>query len=382
MKNPLITSHKYNPTLISIFNVPLSVILITAVLSRLLDSSVFIDFLIALAVSFGLFFLSFVSFLNIPISAVFSFIWTDLVFELTNNISPLKELYSSDWKYLILGGIFIFFDYIHLINHYRYDKIEQQQLLNSLCENNYSLKEQISELQAQSHNVNVHLAFFEQMKAFGQNKHTPNNAIETKKTAKNPYVSQYSDYKKGTFSKPCPIYHSKGEGILDEALHEVIIKKYQLGKKFGLRVLLHQPLSNYVMTLDQENEKDPDKLEINKKTNNKNHWMHFDYIIETRKGHCPLLAIELDGPRHNEAGQKKRDEYKNGVCDALKLPLIRIPYVVDESVTSDFIEKYYEEEIICKLISSLQQKAGKDKGEIRRKYSENSPEAELIRKFL
>lgn len=199
------------------------------------------------------------------------------------------------------------------------------------------------------------------------------------------YISQFSDYEKGTFSKPKGIYDSKGEKKLDEILHTMINQKYQFGKKFGLRVLIHQPLSNYVKCLKQKTvtEKSEDKTEIYRWVNNKNHWTHFDFIIEARKGHRPLLAIELDGPFHNSNKQKSRDEYKNGVCQALNIPLIRINYNGNDSqINIDYIENNYEEEIIQKLISSLQENANKSENKIRQKYNGNSPQDELIRKFL
>ncbi len=59
---------------------------------------------------------------------------------------------------------------------------------------------------------------------------------------------------------------------------------------------------------------------------------HFDYAL---KGHIdftvamdfrPILAIELDGRYHQAPQSKERDTRKDGICDALEIPLVRIDY--------------------------------------------------------
>lgn len=162
----------------------------------------------------------------------------------------------------------------------------------------------------------------------------------------------------------------------------MINRKYKFGKNFGLRVLVHQPLSNYVKFLEQE-KTDNEKKEVYRYVNNKNHWTQFDFVIETRKNHLPILVVELDGPTHNTEGQQRRDEYKNGACDALNLPLIRIPYNGDASIINeDYIENTYGEVIIKKIIKSLKKNAGISKEELLRKYNDDSPQCELVKKYI
>lgn len=379
---------KYKPTLISIFDVPISFILIFVYLNYYIEISVFLNFIIALATSIALFFLSFIPLLNISLSAIYSFLWTYIVYYFTNGIAPIQEIYSSDWKYIVLGVIFIVFEYIHLINHYHYNKMEQQEFTGMLVENSYNLQEECKRLQQNNDNIqgksiqiNLLHKHNEILKEENEMLNRKIKTLEDKIDILSPKEyprSNFTDYQKGKFSKQkSSVYDSPDEKRLDDILYS-IINDYQLGKNFGVRVLVQQPLANYVEALDQNNKKG----EINKKINNKNRWTRFDFIIEIRKDHQPLLAIELDGPSHNSEEQKRRDEYKNGACDALNLPLIRIPYGEDNTkIDNDFIKDNYEEQIIKKIIFALKKK-GHSKEKILKIYNGKNPHDLMIQKCL
>ncbi len=390
MKNH-ITFHKYTPTLISMFDVALSAILIFATMNMQLGGSVFVHFAISLGISAALFFMSYIALLNIAISAIYSFLWTYLIFYITQAIPPLKSLYSSEWKSLLLGGIFIAFDYLHLISHYHHNDMERKGMLEALFNSNYNLQQENKELKT------CHIDRQEQEETLSQlirdrdNLLRKNGALENELstlqekldslTPKKFPRSSLTDYEKGKKCRPKDnFYDSPGEERLDDILHFLINKKYQFGKNFGLRVLVLQPLSNYTKALNQDEKSSWSGM--NKKVNNKNRWTHFDFMIETRKNHCPLLAIELDGPSHSREEQKKRDEYKNGACDALNIPLIRIPYDGEgASISNEFIESNYEEEIVQKLISSLKNQARISKEDLLKKYSGDTPRDKMIQKY-
>lgn len=172
---------------------------------------------------------------------------------------------------------------------------------------------------------------------------------------------KYSPYEKGTFNASKEnFFDSPAEKILEQYLNS-ICQKYSLGQKRGVRLLSHQPLINYIEVIPV-NGINAEKL---KAVNTKNALMHFDFLFEIRhiksgggngsedkSGHYPLLAIELDGKFHHTDKQRERDEYKQGVCDKIGLPLIRIDYT-GENFTTDNIEADYLENILVHLFSSI-----------------------------
>ena len=50
---------------------------------------------------------------------------------------------------------------------------------------------------------------------------------------------------------------------------------------------------------------------------------HFDFVILTRQGR-PVLAVEYDGKYHAVRAQSKVDAFKNELCEAVGLPLLRV----------------------------------------------------------
>lgn len=56
---------------------------------------------------------------------------------------------------------------------------------------------------------------------------------------------EYSSFEKGNMSKPKSFFDSPAEQILEGYLDK-ICKKYSLGPNFGIRIVPHQPLTNYV----------------------------------------------------------------------------------------------------------------------------------------
>lgn len=162
---------------------------------------------------------------------------------------------------------------------------------------------------------------------------------------------KYSSYEKGAFNTPkVNFFDSPAEKQLEKYLDH-ICKKYDLGANWGIRVLSHQPLINYVESTTI------------KAVNSRNALMHFDFLFEERKlkdndiandkaGHIPLLAIELDGKTHDTYEQIERDDYKKGACDKLNLHLIRIKYNED-CFTFDQIETHYLCEIMTYLFVSM-----------------------------
>jgi len=52
---------------------------------------------------------------------------------------------------------------------------------------------------------------------------------------------------------------------------------------------------------------------------------HLDFVVYDRSGYLtPVFAVEFDGPHHDTEPQITRDIRKNRLCDAAKLPLLRI----------------------------------------------------------
>ena len=52
---------------------------------------------------------------------------------------------------------------------------------------------------------------------------------------------------------------------------------------------------------------------------------HFDAIITTRYGK-PVAAVEFDGPTHTRRNERRADAFKNELCAAVGLPMVRIDY--------------------------------------------------------
>ena len=52
---------------------------------------------------------------------------------------------------------------------------------------------------------------------------------------------------------------------------------------------------------------------------------HFDFVIVSKKESKILLAIELDDSSHSEAKAFVNDKFKDDVCNATGLKLIRVP---------------------------------------------------------
>jgi hypothetical protein len=61
---------------------------------------------------------------------------------------------------------------------------------------------------------------------------------------------------------------------------------------------------------------------------------HFDFLLCSNDNLSAICAIELDDSSHQSLKRQKRDEFLNGVCSAIDLPLIQIPvkagYVIEE----------------------------------------------------
>ena len=161
---------------------------------------------------------------------------------------------------------------------------------------------------------------------------------------------EYTSYEKGKMSKPKDFFDSPPERILESYLDN-ICSRYDLGRNFSIRILVHQPLGNYT--------KETKIIQVNRR----NKEMHFDFLIEARKwkwgkgfsnmaGHFPLLAIELNGGTHDEPEQMERDEYKRGACEELKIPLIVIRYE-EGHFTQEDIEKRYLAEIMTSVFVSI-----------------------------
>lgn len=167
-----------------------------------------------------------------------------------------------------------------------------------------------------------------------------------------------------------------GEHALDEILTEML-KKFDLGKNYGIRVLVQQPLSNYVQILSS----DDYGYFMSSYLNNKNQWTKFDFLIEYRQNHAPLLAIELDGPIHRgespeDRKQQERDKYKDGACDALGIPILRIQYEDSLKITAEEIQEHYQAEILSKIFNSLFKEKITTPEKTLLKYKENDEKKE------
>ncbi len=153
--------------------------------------------------------------------------------------------------------------------------------------------------------------------------------------------TERTSFDKGKMSKIRKYYwDSKGEENLEKSLRS-ICSDYELGKNMGIRVLPHQPIDNYV-----------EKTDI-LAVDNRNHWMRFDFIFEESNSHNLLLVIELDGVQHADKQQKELDQYKNGLCSALNVTVIRVSYLEKEDVENEkLFRERYEAEIIRNMLKT------------------------------
>lgn len=152
----------------------------------------------------------------------------------------------------------------------------------------------------------------------------------------------------GSFCNPKSFFDSPAERILEGYLDQICYR-YNLGVNLGIRIITHQPVSNYIQ-----------KTNI-KPVDTRNAFMHFDFLFEIRKikgctderaGHFPLLAIELNGKTHDQEEQIERDEYKRGICSKLRIPLMVIRYQ-EEHFTQKDIEELYLEDILTDIFISI-----------------------------
>lgn len=51
---------------------------------------------------------------------------------------------------------------------------------------------------------------------------------------------------------------------------------------------------------------------------------HLDFVVCDHSHLSPILAVQLDGPQHDNESQSNRDIRKNRFCADAKLPLLRI----------------------------------------------------------
>lgn len=152
--------------------------------------------------------------------------------------------------------------------------------------------------------------------------------------------SSLSSFEKGLKSTVRDdFWDSKSEAMIDKILRN-ICSDYDLGKFMYIRVLPHQPIANYV-----ENT-------FIKAVDNRNHWMRFDFIFEESQSHTLLLVVEYDGPFHETDDQKERDQYKNGLCAALNVVVVRIKYNSLDVISDEEVRKKYEADIMRSLLKT------------------------------
>lgn len=52
---------------------------------------------------------------------------------------------------------------------------------------------------------------------------------------------------------------------------------------------------------------------------------HFDFVICNSNDLAPVAVIELDDKSHQKSKRQQRDEMLEGICEQVKLPLVRVP---------------------------------------------------------
>lgn len=119
--------------------------------------------------------------------------------------------------------------------------------------------------------------------------------------------------------------------------------------------------------------------------------MHFDFLLEMRKtwkgeksdsmaGHFPLLVIELNGKTYNQEEQKERDEYKRGVCEKLKLPIIFIKYD-EKRFSQEDLETDYLGQILIDIFKSVLKLSIKNKSAANRSKLLEQTQDEILEKY-
>ncbi len=103
-----------------------------------------------------------------------------------------------------------------------------------------------------------------------------------------------------------------------------VLEERLANRKFKRFILLNEVRSSKTGWLIPENvfdpygDKDREVAEYIEKTS-------FDILVFDEKNMEPILAVEYDGPHHqNDDDQVRKDEFKNYFCEAIGLPLIRI----------------------------------------------------------
>lgn len=83
-----------------------------------------------------------------------------------------------------------------------------------------------------------------------------------------------------------------------------------------LGILCHYPLNQLI--------RNKSKLSSEEKHFVSNAFSHVDFLIFNKVSKLPLMVIEVDGPSHNKADQKKRDSIKDHVLKQFGIPCLRL----------------------------------------------------------
>lgn len=201
-------------------------------------------------------------------------------------------------------------------------------------------------------NNNICCLIEQNMQLLG-NQNDAKNSLQSENGKKQQYLQEekkYTSFEKGKMSEPKEFFDSAPEKVLESYLDN-IFSRYKLGLNFSIRIVPHQPLSNYVQKTHIE------------QVNLRNTFMHIDFLVEIRKwkgrkgfgdraGHFPVLAIELNGKTHEKEVQRERDEYKRGVCAKLNIPFVAIEYQ-ERRFTQEYIENIYLQKIMTDIFMSI-----------------------------
>lgn len=114
-------------------------------------------------------------------------------------------------------------------------------------------------------------------------------------------------------------------------------------------------------------------------------WNHakqtsFDCLVVTKDDMYPLLAIEFDGDGHSQGNYESNDALKNGYCNKLSLPLIRInECYLDNGDTwlHEFSKEFFRQGLIFELLIYADRKH-KDYLEFKQKFSDFSKKQRAI----